>query len=148
MTLMVDAVCDHYRFTCGLVGVFARPGCPNPICVLRVNPAVGAITIAAPLSGRLAARIGHLVIGQVVGEPSGDCVWLTRPVDARDRRNAAGLAGFGIEILPIGSEVRLPGPWDTSSADERCWVGRPPTDDYRVRAADVIAEALALGHVG
>ncbi|MBF6278647.1 MULTISPECIES: hypothetical protein [Nocardia] len=148
MTLIVDAVCDHYRSTCGLGGAFTRPGYPDDICLLRVNPAVGAIRIAAALSGRMATRFGRLVIGQVVGAPSGQCVWLTRPVDANDRRNAAGLAGLGVEILPTGSEVRLRGPWDASSADGHRWVGRPPSDDYRVRAADVIAEALVLGRVG
>lgn len=144
MTVIIDAVCEHYRVACGLDGVFTRHKDRDATCVLRVSSTVGAIRIAEPLSRRLAARFGRLAIGQVIGDPSRGCIWLTRPIDECDRRNAARLAALDIEILPNGSEVELPGPWDGDGGG-RYWVGRAPSGAYRVRAADVIAEVFALG---
>lgn len=116
---------------------------------MSVQLAGGSSMNSEQAEQRSATRLRQPAIEQVGGGPPDDCVWPTDPRHTRDRWHATRLAGFDIdEIAPAGSEIRLPGPRITATDGGYRSVGRLPSDLTRARAADVIAEVLALGLAG
>lgn len=97
---------------------------------------------------RSATRIWQPVIEQAGGPPGG-CIWSAHPLRTRDRWHAARLADFDIDDTALaGYEMRLPEPRNTATDGGCRAVCRPQSNSSRARAADVIAEVLALGLAG